>query len=221
RPGGEGTVSLVSAVPSAFSQVIGQGAVGVRPDTVVLAGEALSARAVRDIRAALPGVHIANIYGPTEATVYATQWYADGSPSGGPGGRMYRTGDLVRWNGRGELDYFGRVDHQVKVRGFRIELGEVEAALLRHEDVAAAVAVVREDAGHKRLVGYVVPVSGAPVDSGALRGFLSGILPDYMVPSAIVPIERLPLNPNGKLDRRALPAPEWAGDEAGFVAPRT
>jgi amino acid adenylation domain-containing protein/non-ribosomal peptide synthase protein (TIGR01720 family) len=283
RPAGQWSASLISAVPSAFSQVLAQGTVAVTADTVVLAGEALSPRAVREIRAALPGSRIANIYGPTEATVYAAAWYSDGAdldqappigrpitntrayvldaalrpmppgvsgelylggrglargylnrpgltaerfvadPFGAPGARMYRTGDVVRWNTAGELEYLGRLDHQVKIRGFRIELGEVEAALLRNGDVAEAVAVVRqEDSGHKRLVAYLVPAPGATLSSTALRGFLGQVLPDYMVPSAFVVLDRLPLSPNGKLDRRALPAPDFgAAVGAGYVPPRS
>ncbi|MEU8759663.1 amino acid adenylation domain-containing protein [Streptomyces sp. NPDC048659] len=134
-------------------------------------------------------------------------------PFGEPGGRMYRTGDRVRWRADGELEYLGRFDGQVKVRGFRIELGDVEAALLRHEGVAQAVAVVREDRpGDRRLVAYAVPGGGpgaAPLDGAGLRRALRDMVPDHMVPSAVVPLERLPLMPNGKLDRGALPAPAY------------
>ncbi|KKZ75270.1 hypothetical protein VO63_03555 [Streptomyces showdoensis] len=132
-------------------------------------------------------------------------------PFGEPGGRMYRTGDRVRWRADGQLEYLGRLDGQVKVRGFRIELGDVAAALLRHEDVAQAVAVVREDRpGDRRLVAYAVPgASGTPLDGAELRRFARDVLPDHMVPSAVVSLERLPLMPNGKLDRSALPAPTY------------
>ncbi|MGH3815484.1 MAG: amino acid adenylation domain-containing protein, partial [Pseudonocardiaceae bacterium] len=279
---GERAASLVSAVPSVFAQVLTQGSVAVAAESVVLAGEALSARAVRDIRAALPESRIANIYGPTEATVYATAWYSDGqecnqappigrpitntrayvldaglrpvpigvpgelyisgglargylnrpgltaerfvaNPFGAPGSRLYRTGDVVRWTADGLIDYLGRADAQVKIRGFRIELGEVEAAVARHADVAEAVAVVREeDSGHKRLVAYLVPAPGATASPVALRGFVAQVLPDYMVPAAFVVLDQLPLNPNGKLDRRALPAPDLGSALApGYVEPRT
>ncbi|MEU1948118.1 amino acid adenylation domain-containing protein [Streptomyces sp. NPDC020125] len=135
---------------------------------------------------------------------------------------MYRTGDLVRWDERGQLEYLGRTDDQVKVRGFRIELGEVEAALARHPDVAEAAAAVVDTGGHKRLAGYVVQVPGAPpVDSAAIRAFLTTSLPDHMVPSAMVVLDRLPLGSSGKLDRRALPAPVWAARATGHVEPRT
>ncbi|HEY0806049.1 MAG TPA: amino acid adenylation domain-containing protein, partial [Pseudonocardiaceae bacterium] len=138
-------------------------------------------------------------------------------PFGTAGARMYRTGDIVRWTANGELEYLGRTDHQVKIRGFRIELGEVETALLRDDAVAEAVAVVRTDAGHKRLVAYVVPSS---VDVAELRADVARALPDHMVPSAIVALDALPLNPNGKLDRAALPAPDFAA-RVGYTAPRT
>ncbi|MGH3901348.1 MAG: amino acid adenylation domain-containing protein [Pseudonocardiaceae bacterium] len=290
RPSEHGAASLVSAVPSAFSQLLAHGTMLVAPEHVVLAGEALSARAVRDIRAALPGSRIANIYGPTEATVYATAWYCceipdDGTPDRAPpigrpitntrayvldprlhpvppgvpgelylggrglargylnrpgltaerfvadpfvgaGTRMYRTGDVVRWTSTGEVDYLGRADHQVKIRGFRIELGEVEAALTRHDGVAEAVVAVRaEESGHERLVAYLVPTPNAAADPAVLRRFLSRTLPDHMVPAAFVSLAKLPLLPNGKLDRRALPAPDWGaagglGGGADYLAPR-
>ncbi|MBZ4422338.1 non-ribosomal peptide synthase/polyketide synthase [Myxococcus sp. RHSTA-1-4] len=143
--------------------------------------------------------------------------------SGRPGARLYRTGDLGRWRSSGELDHLGRIDNQVKIRGFRIELGEVEAALLRHPAVRDAVALVREVSGDKRLVAYVVPREGRPLDTQELRRALRDGLPDYMLPAAIIPLESLPLTSNGKLARELLPAPESMSSEepARFVAPRT
>ncbi|WP_035982986.1 condensation domain-containing protein, partial [Bradyrhizobium sp. STM 3843] len=131
----------------------------------------------------------------------------------------YRTGDLARWRADGALDYLGRIDHQVKLRGFRIELGEIEAALLSHPGVEQAAVVVRDDSGERRLVGYVTTRDNAPFEAEALRRHLQTTLPDHMVPSAIVRLDRLPLSPNGKLDRNALPAPEWQGT-GEIIAPR-
>ncbi|HEX2092471.1 MAG TPA: amino acid adenylation domain-containing protein, partial [Longimicrobiaceae bacterium] len=135
------------------------------------------------------------------------------------GARLYRTGDRVRWRSAGELEYLGRTDFQVKVRGFRIEPGEIEAALVAHPSVREAVAVAREDApGQKRLVGYVVPE--AAVSIAELRAHLRAGLPEYMVPAALVILEALPLTAHGKVDRRALPAPEGSSGE-GYLAPRS
>ncbi|MBJ8347536.1 amino acid adenylation domain-containing protein [Antrihabitans sp. YC2-6] len=142
-------------------------------------------------------------------------------PYGAPGALMYRTGDIGRWNSDGQLEYAGRSDSQVQLRGFRIELGEIEAALLRHESVADAVAIVRSDERTgERLVGYVVPRSGGAVDTTAVSDFVSGFLTDYMVPDVLVVLAELPLTANGKLDRRALPAPSFVGSLASR-APET
>jgi acyl carrier protein len=139
---------------------------------------------------------------------------------GEAGSRMYRTGDLVRRLADGRLEFLGRVDHQVKVRGVRIELGEVESVLQQHPGVKQAVALVREDAGgDRRLVGYVVS-RGNGLEERDLRSYLQGSLPDYMMPSALVVLDSLPLNPSGKVDRGALPAPVPGSGEA-YVAPRT
>jgi amino acid adenylation domain-containing protein len=140
------------------------------------------------------------------------------------GARMYRTGDLGRHKENGEIDYLGRVDEQVKVRGYRIELGEIEAVLEQHKTVHEAVVTVHEETGQKRLVAYVVAEkqTGTPGVS-ELRAFMQERLPSYMVPAAIVFLEQWPLTPNGKLNRRALPAPDDQRPELDtqFVAPRT
>ncbi|MFD6884854.1 condensation domain-containing protein, partial [Rhodococcus sp. NPDC060084] len=137
----------------------------------------------------------------------------------GVGERLYRTGDVVRWSADGELVYVGRSDFQVKLRGLRIELGEIEAALVSHDSVAQAAVVVSASGVGDQLVGYVVPAVGAVVDRDGLAGFISGLLPAYMVPSVFVVLDELPLNSSGKLDRKALPAPVFEARE--FRAPQT
>ncbi|HKV09679.1 MAG TPA: amino acid adenylation domain-containing protein, partial [Thermoanaerobaculia bacterium] len=136
-----------------------------------------------------------------------------------PGARLYRTGDLVRQRPDGVLEFLGRADHQVKVRGFRIETGEVEAALAAHPAVRETVVVVRAEGGDARLVAYVAATE-APPAAAELRDHLRRSLPEPMVPSAFVFLDALPLTPNRKVDRKALPAPE-VETAAGFVAPRT
>ncbi|HVR95062.1 MAG TPA: amino acid adenylation domain-containing protein [Thermoanaerobaculia bacterium] len=135
-------------------------------------------------------------------------------PSGAPGERLYRTGDLARWTADGRLFFLGRLDHQVKVRGVRVEPGEVEAALLLHPGIREAAVVVRRE----RLAAYVVPRAEPP---SHLREYLLERLPEPMVPSWFMVLERLPLNPSGKVDRKALPAPEVSIPERSYVAPRT
>ncbi|MDP9930703.1 non-ribosomal peptide synthetase [Variovorax paradoxus] len=140
------------------------------------------------------------------------------APFGPAGGRLYRTGDLVRWRGDGELDYLGRIDHQVKIRGFRIELGEIEAQLLAQPEVREAVVLAKEGAGSTRLVAYVSARAGQTTDAVVLRERLLRKLPDYMVPAALMVLDAVPLNSNGKVDRKALPDPELAGGSA-YVPP--
>ncbi|HEX5873142.1 MAG TPA: amino acid adenylation domain-containing protein, partial [Pyrinomonadaceae bacterium] len=133
-----------------------------------------------------------------------------------PGARLYRTGDLVRYGENGKLEFAGRLDHQVKVRGFRIELGEVEAALSVHESVRGAVVVARElQPGEQRLVAYVVGNENPLPAPGEWRTFLIKRLPEYMIPSVFVSLESLPLLPNGKVNRRALPVPDSTRPELG------
>ena len=129
-------------------------------------------------------------------------------PFGEAGERLYRTGDLVRWNADGHLEYLGRIDHQVKIRGFRIELGEVEAQLLLQPEIREAAVVASEGSNGTRLVAYICVAEGEAVDSAVIRERLSQALPDYMVPSVVVELDNLPLNANGKVDRKALPAPD-------------
>lgn len=161
------------------------------------------------------------------AGLTASRFVAD--PFGAPGTRMYRTGDVVRWLADGQLDYVGRHDDQVQLRGYRVELGEIEAAVAAHPAVAGAVVTVhRDSAGHQHLVAYAVAHGsgdgaedpGAPPLADALRRHARAVLPQHTVPSAFVVLESFPVTAQGKVDRKALPAPEFGGT-AGGRAPRT
>jgi amino acid adenylation domain-containing protein len=149
--------------------------------------------------------------------------------SSGPGARLYKTGDLVRWLPDGTIEFLGRVDHQVKIRGYRIEVGEVEAALRQSPAVSDAVVIAREDTppegGHpdKRLVAYIIPRHGYEPTTNELRNFLLAKIPDYMIPTAFMTLERLPLTASGKVNLRALPVPDRIRPELwdNFALPRT
>jgi amino acid adenylation domain-containing protein/non-ribosomal peptide synthase protein (TIGR01720 family) len=273
--------SLVSGVPSAFAVLVKDRIANFDAQTVVLGGEACTAATIKRVYAFLPESEILNIYGPTEATVWATAYrvedinevppigrpiwntqiyvlgehlrpvpvgvagelYIAGAglargylkrpalsaerfvadPYGGAGSRMYRSGDLARWRSDGVLEFLGRADLQLKIRGFRIEPGEIEAALERHPAVAQAVVIGRQDSeGGQQLVGYVAPTDSETADPAQLRRYLSRQLPGYMVPVAIVVLDALPLTANGKLNIKALPAPDFiAGKRSGRRSPRT
>ncbi|MCT9008786.1 non-ribosomal peptide synthetase [Streptomyces rhizosphaerihabitans] len=287
--------TTISAVPAVFSALLDQIATdestGLRLDveTVVFAGEALSADLVRKVHQMLPGTRVINAYGQTESFYASTftlpqRWTGTGAvpvgrplanmrahvlgpeltpvaqgvigelyvaglvargyhgngaataerfvacPFGPPGTRMYRTGDLAQWDADGRLKYAGRADDQVKVNGIRVEPTEIETVLAQHPAVSRAVVTVREDhTGTTRLVGYVAQAgtaaTGADLDMNAtvsvadLRRFAARRLPDYMVPAQLMVLDRLPLTANGKLDRAALPEPEFTG--ARYRAPRS
>ena len=141
-------------------------------------------------------------------------------PFGVPGARMYRTGDLARWRADGEVEFLGRRDHQVKIRGFRIELGEVEAHLAALSGVRDAAAVTDERDGTVRLVGYVAPHAGRTLDAARLLAELERVLPPHMVPARLIALNTLPVTRTGKIDRAALPAPDWSSGSTG-LEPRT
>ncbi|MEU5404190.1 amino acid adenylation domain-containing protein [Streptomyces sp. NPDC005963] len=273
--------TTISAVPTVFSTLLDQigndGPDGLPLDveTVIFAGEAVSAELVSRVHSALPGVRVVNAYGQTESFYASTftlpqQWtgtsavpigqplanmhayvlgpelapvppgvigelYVAGllargyhqsggataerfvaSPFGPTGARMYRTGDLAQWDDSGRLRYAGRADAQVKVNGIRVEPTEIETVLVHHPGVSQAAVTVCEDRiGKLRLVGYVAPVGaaegGADVSVTDLRRYMAKRLPDYMVPAQLVLLDRLPLTASGKLDRAALPEPEFSG----------
>ncbi|WP_194910417.1 non-ribosomal peptide synthetase [Catenulispora rubra] len=290
---------VISTVPSVLTELLGHLPKTSELRSVVLAGEVLPARLVRQVREALPGVQVVNGYGQSESfyvstfALAASEEWADGevapigtplgnmrayvlgpglapvpqgvtgelyvagtclgrgyrhssaataerfvaNPFGPAGERMYRTGDLARWNAHGRLECVGRSDGQVKVRGFRIETAEVEAACVQHPGISEAVVVSRPaPSGGRRLVAYVVHIGGgegggdgsgaisdvdiqAGASSAELRRFVAARLPDYMVPSAFVALGRIPLGPTGKLDRSALPEPDFVGEV--YREPRT
>ena len=143
-------------------------------------------------------------------------------PFGHPGARVYRTGDLARFRSDGSIEFLGRADYQVKIRGFRIELGEIEEALSRHSGVLRAAVTTVENSGDKFLAAYLVLSESAPQNDADLRTFLKSRLPDYMIPAVFVRLDKMPLTPNGKVDRRALPAVSMATPESGvnFEPPR-
>ena len=226
----EVTVNATVAAVEGPDPVIGRPLPGVTAYVVDPDGALVPAGAVGELL--LGGPQVARGY-RGRAGLTAERFVPDRF-GGVPGARLYRTGDLVRARPGGALVFMGRADDQVKVRGFRIELGEVEAVLAAHPAVAAAAATVREDTpGDRRLVAYVVPAdgdgdggndtgSGAGGLAAALRAHAEAVLPGYMVPSLIMPVPGLPVTPNGKLDRRALPAPGGARPELGaFTAPRS
>jgi amino acid adenylation domain-containing protein len=131
------------------------------------------------------------------------------NPFSEQGEQLYRTGDLVRWNNNGELEYLGRIDHQVKIRGFRIELGEIETALLSQESVHEAIVIAQKHQGNARLVAYVITSENSELDTVQLQSNLMQILPNYMVPALVIVLKALPITPNGKIDRKALPEPQF------------
>ncbi|OZD08144.1 hypothetical protein CH275_06230 [Rhodococcus sp. 06-235-1A] len=285
--------SLVSGVPSAMVAVLGGDAV-IEVDTVVLAGEALTDHVAERISRAVPGARIANIYGPTESTVYATAWFSDEAeyrsadamhsadpPIGRPlsgvrahildralrpvpigtmgdlylsgagladryhrrpaltasrfvalpastgvdvvaGERMYHTGDLAVWSESGDVRYLGRADNQVKIRGYRIETGDIATVVRAHPSVSDAVVTARTDGpgGAPRLVAYVLATESETLVDEVLDRCRSA-LPEYMVPSAVVPLGAFPTNVNGKLDIAALPAPVYISTTDVRSAPGT
>ncbi|MDV2117027.1 amino acid adenylation domain-containing protein, partial [Alcaligenes faecalis] len=162
------------------------------------------------------GIGLARAY-LGRADLTADRFVAD--PFSEQGARLYRTGDIVKWNEQGQLEYLARIDDQIKVRGFRIELGEVESRVQALPGVQEAVVVAKQAASDTRLLAYVVPEGGNLLTPSVLRAALAAELPDYMVPSVIMVLEALPLNANGKIDRKALPEPEFVSGQT-YEAPQ-
>ncbi|NBI31019.1 non-ribosomal peptide synthetase, partial [Chengkuizengella marina] len=244
---------------------------------LIIGGEILNIKQVKQLLNGFNQVRISNVYGPTECTVDSTTYLVQGNeiniPIGKPitnsgiyivdkynkllpigvsgqlcisgdgvargylnlpeltadkfvsnpykpGETMYQTGDLARWTSDGNIEYLGRIDHQVKIRGFRFELGEVESHLLKHPDIMESVVTVKENkTGDKILCAYLI--CNTQVNSAQLREGLSKFLPEYMIPSFFVQLEKMPLTPNGKTDRKALPEPEgFINSEVEYLAPR-
>ncbi|MEV7654366.1 amino acid adenylation domain-containing protein [Streptomyces anulatus] len=203
EPVGRGPLPIGRPMPNTWLYVLDA---WLRPVPVGVAGE---------LYVAGEGVARGYVHRPAST---AERFVSD--PFGPSGTRMYRTGDIVKWSPAGELHFLRRVDDQVKIRGFRVGIGEIENALLRQPDVARAAVVLREDApGDQRLVAYLVPEG--PLDTVALAGRAAAELPDYMVPSAYVVLDELPLSPHGKVDRRALPAPDHSATAVPGRGPRT
>ncbi|HEV3294647.1 MAG TPA: amino acid adenylation domain-containing protein, partial [Streptosporangiaceae bacterium] len=181
--------------------------------------------ALRPVPPGIPGqLHLA---GPQLARGYLNQPGLTAQkfiacPYGPPGQRMYATGDIVRWTPGGQLEFTGRADQQVKIRGFRIEPGEIQTALLAHPAISGAAVIARDDNGRRYLAAYLVPAPGGTIpDPGDLREHLAATLPDYMIPATFTTLDALPLTTSGKLDHRALPAPDRDTLTAGYVPPRT
>ncbi|MDH2427992.1 amino acid adenylation domain-containing protein [Sphaerisporangium sp. TRM90804] len=195
-PGGSGTLPIGRPIPNTTMYVLDRHGA---PAPVGVIGELY-----------IGGACVVRGYANRPATT-AASFVPD--PFGPPGARMYRTGDLGRWLPSGELEFLGRVDHQVKVRGYRVEPAEVEAALTAHPSVSQAlVTVARTPSGHDALVAYVVPRGPEGVDADALRRDAALRLPAYLVPATVVAVGAVPLNQNGKVDRSALPEPVWGGE---------
>src|SRR4029078_5474495 len=176
-----------ATVAANVSSLIGRGLPDLRVYVLDSRLEPMPAGVVGELDVSGPGLSLGYL---NRAGLSAERFVAD--PHGVAGSRMYRTGDLARWRHDGSLEFFGRADSQVKIRGFRIELGEIEAVLLQQESVAQAVVIARDDAGDKRLIGYVVAAANAAIDVASLRSALLQQLPRYMVPAALVRLEQLP-----------------------------